>query len=103
MSEIKVYQQILFITTKQNNLRSEAQSWGCEFGNFGADTIQIDPQCHIGLVRSHPAGTQYCYQTPAHAMRFGWKLFSADPTSEGVYGWNWTMFRNVDKEGNVVG
>ncbi len=102
MSEIRVYQQILFITTKTNSMRSDAQGWGNEFGNLGANEIQSNPDRHIGLVRTHPNGGEYCYKSVAHALRFGWKLFNAAPESD-AYGWHWTMFRNVDKDGNVVG
>ncbi len=101
MYEVKVYQQLLFITTKTESIRSEAEGWGAEFGNLGVEQIQRNPDVHIGLVRTHPSNS-YCYKTPAHAMRFGWKLFNTDikPSAEG---YQWTMFRNVDKDGNVVG
>ncbi len=103
MEKIDSYQQIIWITTNGNQIYSEAVGWGCEFGNLGAEQIQDNPQIQLGLVRRHPYRSYYTYVSVAHALRFGWKLLCQSVKDEVEGCWNWTLVRNVNKDGDVIG
>lgn len=70
-------QKILIMTTKNDNLRSEAIGWTAEDGvevieaasRYNVETGKID----IGYVRNYQGYGAYP-ETPLHAIGMGWKL-----------------------------
>ena len=94
----KHFQQILFITTRDSDLRSEAIAWDIEHGNCDADKVKSKPDIKVGSLQSAPIG-QYLPPTVAHALRVGWRLLSIKDSELSCL---WVMTRMVDIYGNFA-
>lgn len=70
---MRTIQQVLTMTTKRPDLRSEAIGWSAE------DPSKLKWGQPIGMTPGF--GERYSYETPMHALADGWRLLA--PPEEG--------------------